>query len=196
MVHLAEADKAAQYRPTESSSSPAESYPTQPFPKRWRGPCLALALLYLFWLALCAAHLGPPADWRIAPVLGNYSRLSGTGTGFGYFSPEILSQVRGRFEILRDDGARESDRLEAGLSREGRLRAEILIGSIAEKITEKEARQQLARSWAANILARHPHGRRVSAVIEEYELPSLVDYPGHPVVGWRPFYRITFEGGR
>lgn len=168
-------------------------------PSRWtplRIVAVILAFAHLAWVAAGAAHRTPaPDNWLGAP-LAIHSALSGTGTGFGYFSPEITSELRGRFELQYPDGQHEDDYLEANYSREALLRARIITSSISEHIDEKATRQKLAARWAEKVLARHPRANRIAVAMESYRLPSLVDYPKDPNVGWDPFYKVTFERPR
>jgi hypothetical protein len=157
---------------------------------------MSLACAHLAWVAAGAAHRTPSPDTWAGQPLGFYSALSGTGTGFGYFSPEITSELRGRFELQYPDGHREDDYLEANYSREALLRARIITSSISEHIDEKEVRQKLAARWAEKVLERHPRATRITVGMESYRLPSLVDYPKDPHVGWDPFYKVTFERPR
>jgi len=158
---------------------------------RWRRLATVAAAIHLALVAMSAAHFRfrSPAVNEVAQAYGSFS---GSGAGYGYFSPELDTVLRARFFLTDAEGRTFVDSLERGLNREARLRIGVLVTSIGERLLDEKGRRDLAARWAGKMLYRHPDARRVSVLLEDYALPSLRDYPAHPRTGWRYVYRATF----
>ena len=121
-----------------------------------------------------------------------YGNFSGAQSGFGYFAPEIGSELRSHFEVVEADGSTRIESLSAGASREAALRINNLVALLGQSMFEEKERRKVAASLAGKVLARHPGAPRVALVIEELDLPSMASYREGKRPSWKPFYRVTF----
>jgi hypothetical protein len=121
-----------------------------------------------------------------------YGSFSGSSAGYGYFSPGLDSVLRARFFLTDAQGRTFVDTLEADSNREAALRIGVLVTSIGERLGDERGRRDLTARWAGKMLYRHPDARQVSVLLEDFDLPSLVDYPARPRTGWRYVYRATY----
>lgn len=149
---------------------------------------LACAIIHLSLAGLSAAHLRPISDSRPAGrVLYAYCEITGANNNFGFFAPAVASQVRVRFTLCDKAGQCSLDSL-ATRSDEVNLKLHTMFSFF----TVSEAQDLLARSWAAQMLARHPDAQSISVEAEMFQLPTMTEYSAGRRPEWPQFYRAVF----
>lgn len=143
---------------------------------------LGLALAHLF-LVVCGAARWPlfAKDSIPGQALRHYGTLSGSDNGYHFFAPGVATQMRPRFLLEDEAGNTWSDTLESTLSHEAQLRIGGAIGLIAEF---PGVYDQLAASWGATILGRHPSATRVTVLLDVMMLPTMPEYFGGAAKTW------------
>jgi hypothetical protein len=158
-----------------------------------RSTWAVLAAVHLCLVIWGATQFRLPPDNPLMRAFDIYGTLSGANTGYGFFAPEIGSELRARFEIEDSAGRTFTDTLQRGVNRETALRINNIIGTITERMEKPAERRRLAASWAGKMFARHPDARQVAVILESYDLPSLERYRAGDRTGWSPFYRAVFS---
>lgn len=158
--------------------------------KRRQRIWLGIALLHLF-LVVCGAAGWPlfSSDSTAGKTLRAYGSLSGADNGYGFFAPGVAAQLRPRFQLEDQAGNVWEDTLEATLSHEASLRLGGAIGMAAYP----DLRPDLAASWAATMLGRHPSAVRVTVIIEIMYLPTMEQTKVGEAVEWLQLFEGTFE---
>lgn len=159
---------------------------------RYRSFWALAAGAHLLVAALGAAHLWRPGESFLGRLAGTYSQLSGTGVGFGYFAPEIDTELRARFVLSLRGGGEKETFLHAGLGREAVLRINSIVCVFGKWMRDEAGRRRVVASWAGKMFARHPEASRVRVLLEDYALPSMEGYRHGDRPFWRPVYRATF----
>ena len=128
------------------------------------------------WLAVAAAlvQLGFAAagarevDFDHAPrPIAQYAALSGTDSSYGFFAPEVGTQLAARFELTSADGTKSTDVLTTGASHEADLRIGDMVAIFW--MDDRDLQRSIAASWAGRMLARHPEAARVVVHLDAYE---------------------------
>lgn len=136
-----------------------------------------------------AAHLTSGLDGSLGSGLRFYSALTGSGDSYSFFAPSVGPQVRARFILSWPHGKQAEETLESGKSREVGFR----VGNIAGTIYIAAKRSDLQRAFlgalAANRFGAHPDASEVQVHIEEWEMPTMIDYRA----GSRPWWRVLNE---
>lgn len=134
-------------------------------------------------LSAAACHLGLVVTgalglclWETAgvgPALTYYRALSGIDSQYSYYAPSVRAPLRAEFTVLDDAGGEVVDTLETGVTREADIRVEDLVQMFNHGRADDAVRRQLAASWAAAILARHPEARAVRVEVSQRQLPDM-----------------------
>lgn len=162
-------------------------------PRRFAG---GLAAAHLVVVALGAAGLlVGPGGTLAGHAVRWYGAMTGADAGYSYFAPGVGSELRLRFVLADGRGREWEDELTAGQNQEVRLRIGSMTGLFPAARAAEAFRHDLAASWAAAMLGRHPDAVQVGVRIEGYEVPSMAEYRA----GWRPrwvlLYAATFGLG-
>jgi hypothetical protein len=140
--------------------------------------------------------------WTWGPVgeiLGLYGQITGSGSGFGFFAPEIGPGMRTEFDIEKKDGTKITTTLQAGLNREGDLRVGNLLNLLSRAMQEDKARRAVAASWAGKMFARYPDATKVGIRMETIDVPTMKEFrDGVRYTTWKPTYSAQFvrKGGK
>jgi hypothetical protein len=151
-----------------------------------------IAGLHILVTAFGATMIQLPRDNVLIRALYFYGRLSGAAQGFNYFAPEIGSELRAHFQIIKADGTSLDDTFGGTASREAQLRFNNVVGEIAQAIDSEKDRKALAAAWAAKMFNRYPDAKKVNVIIESYKLPSMEGYREGHSTGWLLFYKGIF----
>jgi hypothetical protein len=154
-----------------------------------RRPYLAIAaaVVQLGFAAAGAMEL----DFDSAPwVINQYGALSGTDSSYGFFAPEVGTQLRVLFELTCADGTKRTDILTTGASHEADLRIGDMVAIFWS--ADEDLQRGLAASWAGRMLARHPEATRVVVHLDAYELPTMAEYKQGERPDWSPHYQAEF----
>jgi hypothetical protein len=149
---------------------------------------LGIAIVHLSLAALSAAHLRPISD--ASPpgrAVYAYSEIAAVNNNFGFFAPAVASQVRVRFTLCDKGGHCSPDTLATG-SDEVNLK----LHTMYSFFMVSEAQDLLARSWAAQMLARHRDAETVMVEAEIFQLPTMIEYSAGRREEWMPFYHAVF----
>src|SRR5688572_8349623 len=103
---------------------------------------LAFSFCHLI-LVLCGAFQLDLGKW-----LHRYGDITGSGSGYGFFSPGVGYQVRAEFDVLDKNGEVKTTSLLSGKNREGDLRTGNVITSFSRNSQEEKVRRALVASWA------------------------------------------------
>jgi len=154
------------------------------------------------WTLLAVAHLvvvvggasntlpqrssGMPGE-----TLRSYARVSGADSEYGFFAPAVGAEQRARFVLMDADGFTWSDSLDEAKNPEARLRLMNIVehpfmsGAAAELPAWRE---QLVKSWAANMFSRHPRAVSLTVIVEAYAVPTMAEFRAGQTPNWMTVY--------
>jgi len=158
---------------------------------------------YYFFLAAGLTHLALVSfgaakvrffDFGLAGrLLENYGLYSGSSRAYDFFAPGVGPNVRAQFDVFDRDGKfLATDVIQTSSNRECYLRVSNIVDIMGKRLDDPVLRKRLGASWAAKVLARHPGSARVSIRMEQYDVPSMLEYQRGIRYGWEPLYQIHF----
>ena len=136
-----------------------------------------------------AAQLTSRVHGPVGRGLRFYDSLSGAGDSYSFFAPSVGPQLRARFTLSTARGERTEETLETGKSREVALRLGNLAGTIYIAAKRTDLRRAFLGALAANRLGAHPEANAVQVSIEEWVMPTMVEYR----LGARPRWHSVHE---
>lgn len=165
-----------------------------------RLPVALVAALIAFHFFVLSWGMLEPDGTKPIPYLSEaklwYTRLTGAGAGFGFFSPNVGNEVRIRFEIKRQDGSVEHLALQDLGNEETNARVGNMIRLIAKSFDKDKVVRSVAASFAAYIFHSRPDAKSVKLTTLIYNLPDHRSFHA----GARPYekqiYSATFEVDR
>jgi hypothetical protein len=101
-------------------------------------------------------------------------------------------QVRARFVLSTLHGERSEETLEAGKRREVCFRLGNLAGTVYIVSERADLRRAFLGALAANRLGAHPEASLVQVSIEDWVMPTMVEYRGGARPAWRSLHDATF----
>jgi hypothetical protein len=158
--------------------------------KRWlfMGACGC----HLALVAAGAAHLTSRLHGPLGRGLRFYDALSGAGDSYSFFAPAVGPQLRARFTISTPGGKLSEETLETGKSREVDFRLGNLAGTVYIVARQTDLRRAFLGALAANRLGAHPEADLVQVSIEEWDMPTMVEYRVGARPRWRSLHDATF----
>ncbi len=161
--------------------------------RRWLGSLvILLALSHLTWVALFAAHVPMPSEGALGTFMRWYLGISGCNTRYGFFAPNVGTNLRARFEVVDHKGTHKSEILEAGSSRESQIRVQNVMSLFGRYIANPKIERSLTASWAGTVLGRYPAATEVGVFVEVLEFPELSHHARGKESVWREVYRVKF----
>lgn len=158
-------------------------------------PLVTAAIVFHF--AVLAWGMLEPDNSKPIPYLSQaklwYTRLTGAGAGFGFFSPNIGNEVRVRFEIKRKDGTIEHLTLQDLGNEETNARVGNMIRLIAKSFDKDKVVRSLAASFAAYIFHSRPDAESVKLTTVVYHLPDHRSFNAGAEAFEKQIYSATFE---
>ena len=139
-----------------------------------------------------AAQLTSRLRGPVGRGLRFYDALSGAGDSYSFFAPSVGPQLRARFALSTARGERFEETLETGKSREVGLRLGNLAGTIYIVAERVDLRRAFLGALAANRLGAHPEANLVQVSIEEWVMPTMVEYRLGARPRWHSLYEATF----
>jgi len=121
-----------------------------------------------------------------------YDALSGAGDSYSFFAPSVGPQLRARFTLSTARGGRSEETLETGKSREVGLRLGNLAGTIYIVSKRADLRRAFLGALAANCLGAHPEANLAQVSIEEWVMPTMVEYRLGARPRWHSLHEATF----
>ncbi len=151
------------------------------------------------WLTVVGCHLGLAVTgalglclWdagAIGQVSTYYRALAGLDTGFAFFAPSVGSPPHAEFTMVDGAGDEVVDTLETRVTREADIRVGDLVEVFIHRRTNEGMRRQIAASWAAALLARHPGAEAVRVDVGYRHLPDMAQLRGGATPQWRSYFR-------
>ncbi|MEX0611428.1 MAG: hypothetical protein WD738_23175 [Pirellulales bacterium] len=135
--------------------------------------------------------LGPAAQ-----ILRWYATMSGAGSNYGFFAPQVGAPHRVRFSLQDGQGSTSWDVFDEANNAEARLRLTGIVDYAFMAGTAAESpdwRKHLVRSWAAAMFTRHPTAVSLTAVVEAYDVPIMADYRAGSRPSWEVVYRAQVQ---
>jgi hypothetical protein len=155
------------------------------------------ACLHLVLVGLGAAHVHL---WNWGPVgrtLDRYGLLSGAGSNYPFFAPEVGTTIRAQFDLYAADGkSLGTDDLMRSSTRETKLRLSDIVEMIDEDLENQQTRRLLGASWAAKMFARHPGAAKLTLRVDVFDVPTMSEYRSGERYDWENVYRATFARNR
>jgi hypothetical protein len=121
-----------------------------------------------------------------------YDALSGAGDSYSFFAPAVGPQLRARFTLSTARGERFEETLETGKSREVGFRLGNLAGTAHMVAKRTDLRRAFLGALAANRLGAHPEANLVQVSIEEWVVPTMVEYRLGARPRWHALHEATF----
>jgi hypothetical protein len=139
-----------------------------------------------------AAQLTSRLHGPVGRGLHFYEALSGAGDSYSFFAPSVGPQLRARFTLSNARGERSEETLDAGKSREVGLRLGNLAGTAHIVAKRTDLRRAFLGALAANRFGAHPEATLVQVSIEEWVMPTMVEYRRGARPWWRALHEATF----
>jgi hypothetical protein len=139
-----------------------------------------------------AAQLTSRLHGLVARGLRFYGALSGAGDSYSFFAPSVGPQLRARFTLSTAGGERSEETLEAGKSREVGFRLGNVAGTAYIVAKRTDLRRAFLGALAANRLGAHPDAKLVQVSIEEWVMPTMVEYRLGSRPRWHSLHEATF----
>ena len=139
-----------------------------------------------------AAQLTSRLRGPVGRGLRFYDALSGAGDSYSFFAPSVGPQLRARFILSTARGERSEETLETGKSREVGLRLGNLAGTIQIVAQRTDLRRAFLGALAADRLGAHPEANLVQVSIEEWVMPTMVEYRLGARPRWHTLHEATF----
>ena len=109
---------------------------------------IAAAVVQLGFAAAGAMELDFDSAHRL---ISQYGALSGTDSSYGFFAPEVGTQLRVIFELTGADGTKKTDVLTTGASHEADLRIGDMVAIFWS--ADEGLQRGLAASWPRGLVA-------------------------------------------
>lgn len=165
----------------------------------WLKFAVFIALGHLLLVAIGAAELELPSGTWWSRAIDIYGEISGSSSGYGFFSPGVTSQIRASFDIVEKDSTRLTQELKDQSNREVDLR----LGDIVEQFLGDEDRQdpmgfqrQLSASLSGAVFAHHEGAKSVTIRLEKFTPVSMEDFRNGMRGQWTPLYSAEFINRR
>ncbi len=130
------------------------------------------------------------------PILGSplhiYSAYTGADRQFGFFAPNVGSQLRAVFDLVDGNGNSVQAELPPGASRESNLRIQNIVSLLWDQVDNETLRRTMSASLAAKMFTRFPGTKQVTVRFEGYELPPMSQFASGDRPYWKHFYRARF----
>jgi hypothetical protein len=139
-----------------------------------------------------AAQLTSRVRGPVARGLRFYDALSGAGDSYSFFAPAVGPQLRARFTLSSARGAPSEETLEAGKSREVGFRLGNLAGTAFIVAKRTDLRRAFLGALAANRLGAHPDANLAQVSIEEWSMPTMIEYRLGARPRWHSLHEATF----
>lgn len=152
-------------------------------------------LVQLILVIIGAAEIELPGNSWLVRALNYYGDASGASAGYGFFAPEVTSQIRATFDIVDKNKRHIRQEWKDETNREVDLR----LGDIVEQFLngdEDEAQNlqhDLAASLSGSVFARHPDAQSVTMKLEQFVPVSMQDFRNGHRAKWTFLYSTTFE---
>jgi hypothetical protein len=158
--------------------------------KRWL--LLGALSCHLAVVVAGAAQLTPRLHGPVARGQRFYDALSGAGDSYSFFAPSVGPQLRARFTLSTALGKRSEETLETGKSREVGLRLGNLAGTVYIVAKRADLRRAFLGALAADRFGAHPEANLVQVSIEEWVMPTMVEYRLGARPRWHSLHEATF----
>src|SRR3954465_4354722 len=139
-----------------------------------------------------ALHLTSRLHGPLGRGLRFYDELSGAGDSYSFFAPAVGPQLRARFTLSAPRGERFEETLETGKSREVGFRLGNLAGTAYIAAERTDLRRAFLGALAANRLGAHPEANLAQVSIEEWVMPTMVEYCLGARPRWHSLHEATF----
>jgi hypothetical protein len=158
---------------------------------------LGIALFQLVLVFCGAASIDVSRLGSLGTILNYYGEVSGSGSGYGFFSPGVESQIGAEFDIVGSNGQVKTTTIRNGLNQEADLRLGNIIDQFGTEQDDPKAFQRsLSASLAGYMFGKNPDAREVVVRLQEYYPPSMADYRAGKRAKWAPVYSATFKRRR
>ncbi len=146
-----------------------------PWIRRHRYELLAAFFAFHFAVSALSMAKGNGRVWPrvLAGPMAFYSRLTGSGAGFGFFSPAIPKEVQVTFDV----DTPEQGVIHTSLQRETVPEVSFRVGNMIRLMNrhfhDEKIMRSLAASLSAHIFSRYPTARSVTLNTFIYDFPSM-----------------------
>jgi len=153
---------------------------------------LFIAAVALHFLILLSGAFPKLAKTPVGGFLNVYSRVTGSGSSFGFFSPDVANQLTVTF--LVEEGDRQTRvRMQDLVSKETSIRVGNMYRFFTQVYAYPRIRRSVAASLSAHVFEKRPGATRVTFEADKYRLPNLAEYRTERKVYVSPVYRASFR---
>ena len=122
-----------------------------------------------------------------------YSRVTGVGGSFGFFSPNIGRQVVVRFDVERAGGEVFETTLEEATAPEVHARMGNMIRFFSKNYKNNKLARSLSASLTAAVFKRYPDAVSVTFKAYVHILPAMDQYVQGSPIEFKQFYTAKFS---
>lgn len=149
---------------------------------------IAVVIAHLLFVAFCGVWQGrllQPAAWPPLSLYGNYTGADGY---YGFFAPEVASQICATV-IGREASGREHIETHRGRGKEAELRlTTFLLGMAQISVYDTPA-----AALSVEMFNRIPEVEEVTIQFDQYQVPTMAEYRTGKRPVFREIYRATFR---
>lgn len=157
---------------------------------------MLLSCAFLYFLLIISgfksAKLLRPS-W-LNPLRTAYQLVTGAGSSFGFFSPNIGNQFQIRFEF--NPSTYPSVALPELVSREVAIRIGNMHRFFLKNYKDEQLKRSIAASLTASVFEKFPNATEITFIAEIYRLPTMKEYSSGSRVEVREVYRAKFINSR
>ena len=121
-----------------------------------------------------------------------YSRVTGAGGGFGFFSPDIPQEVMLSFDVETDDGKTVHTTLQEMTVPEVRFRLGNMIRLMMKTYKNERVVRSIAASLASRVFMQYPNAKTVTLEASIHEFPSMDQYREGKRTELKKIYTVQF----
>ncbi|MGZ3712546.1 MAG: hypothetical protein ACXVBE_12360 [Bdellovibrionota bacterium] len=141
-------------------------------------------------------QLGFPG--AIGWTLHQYTRVTGSGFGYSFFSPGVFDQLVARFEVIDQLGKSREVPFSSGVSNEADIRFISVIDQFwmpdgAKPKRSMELKRSLSASLARIFFRRYSDAKEVVVHLEEYQFVTLPEFNAGARPKTQPVYQAKFS---
>ncbi|HEU0209263.1 MAG TPA: hypothetical protein VFQ78_09830 [Candidatus Udaeobacter sp.] len=127
----------------------------------------------------------------IRQTIATYLHAAGIQAGYTFFAPNIPGYHKLTFELYYDDG-----RVEYESSHVRGKAAALRLASLLDRIPESRyepLREVVAKMLALSVWREHPEVKRIRAVFESVDMPSITEFEHGKRESFQPMFSYDFS---
>jgi hypothetical protein len=127
-------------------------------------------------MAIGLLKIKPPQHHWAVRAARWYASLTGSGVGYGFFSPNIPPQILMEFDIEAPDGKITRSTLQESAGSDVNLRLGNMMRMMMNTYKDKIVFRSMGASLDASMYKRYPEAKSITLHASIYDLPRMDEY--------------------